>query len=215
MPVTNADLGDYSKVFAASPEGISIVGGLWVAPYGTQLPDDVDVDLATLKGADGVAVDVYTNLGYISADGSTLKIDGKTKPIEIWSGREIGAMRDGFPVSLSMTLLQVLDPHVNATIFGQDAVSTTPATKTKGNRMKVEISSKLPDRVTLVLDSFFEHKSLRQVMEIAQVDELGDIKEVHNEVMAFEPTFKIYPGSTGKNVIRYSDDGVVDPNAVA
>lgn len=212
MPVTVSDLGDYSKVFAASPEGISVVGGLWVAPLGSQLPDDVDADLSTLTGPDG-STDVYKNLGYISSDGSTLKIDGKTKPIEIWSGREIGAMRDGFPVSLSMKLLQVLDPHVNATIFGEDAVSTTAATTSAGNRMKVEVSSKLPDRVTLVLDSFFEKKSLRQVFEIAQVDELGDIKEVHNEVMAFEPTFKIYPGSTGKNVIRYSDDGAVDSSS--
>lgn len=213
MTINVSDLGDYSKVFAASPEGISVVGGLWVAPFGSELPDDVDADLSELKGPDGTTTDVYTNLGYISVDGSTLKIDGKTKPIEIWSGREIGSMRDGFPVSLSMKLLQVLDPHVNATIFGEDAVSTTAATKTAGARMKVEISSKLPDRITLVLDSFFEDKSLRQVMEIAQVDELGDIKEVHNEVMAFEPTFKIFPGSTGKNVIRYSDDGVVDPQA--
>ncbi len=212
MPVTVSDLGDYSKVFAASPEGIDVVGGLWVAPYGSQLPDDVDADLSILTGPDGTA-DVYKNLGYISSDGSTLKIDGKTKPIEIWSGREIGSMRDGFPVSLSMKLLQVLDPTVNATIFGADAVSTTVATASAGNRMKVEISSKLPDRVTLVLDSFFEKKSLRQVFEIAQVDELGDIKEVHNEVMAFEPTFKVFPGSTGKNVIRYSDDGVVDSSS--
>jgi hypothetical protein len=215
MAVTVSDLGDYSKVFAASPEGIETVGGLWYAPFGSELPDDVDADLDELKGPDGTSTDVYINLGYISVDGSTLKIDGKTKPIEIWSGREIGSMRDGFPVSLSMKLLQVLDPAVNAVIFGEDAVSTSKATKDQGARMKVEISSKLPDRVTLVLDSFFEAKSMRQVFEIAQVDELGDIKEVHNDVMAYEPTFKVFPGSTGKNVIRFSDDGVVDPDATS
>lgn len=209
MPVTVSDLGDYSKVFAGSPEGLDVVGGLWVAPLGSELPDDVDTDLSTLTGPDGTSTDVYKNLGYIDPDGTTLTIDGSVVDIKIWSGRTIGIMRDEFPVTMSMKLLQVLDPTVNATIFGADAVSTTAATSTAGNRMKVEISSKLPDRVTLVLDSFFEDKSMRQVMEIAQVNELGDFTVVHNAALVFEPTFTIFPGSTGKNVIRYSDDGQI------
>ena len=190
--------GDVSKVFAASPTDLTTVGGLWVAPYGTALPEDVDEPLDA----------AFKNLGYIGPDGVKVKIDSSTKPIEVWGGDEIASLRDKYAVEYSMKLFQVLSPEVNAVIFGSDAVSTTNATSQHGERMRVILSSKLPPRCSLVLDSFYGDKAIRQVASLAQLSDIGDIMLVHNEPLTFEPTFKVLRGTDGNHVIQYSDDGV-------
>lgn len=191
-------LGDINKVFAASPSDLTTVGGLWYAPFGTPLPTDVDEPLNA----------AFKNLGFISADGVSVKIDSSTNPIEVWGGDEIGALRDKFSIEYSCSLFQVLSPEVNAAIFGANNVTTAAATATAGARMKVLINSRLPKKCSLVLDSVYEDKLIRQVAQVAQLSELGDIKFVHNEPMAFEPTFKVLKGTDGNHVVQYSDDGV-------
>lgn len=192
-------LGDYSQVFAATPSGLQVAGGLYVAPWGTPLPTDVDEPLHEDFEAG--------RFGYVSSDGVSIKIDGSTKPIEIWSGEEIGALRDKFAIQYSMGLYQVLSPHVNAMIFGDGNVSTAAATTEHGNRMRVAMNSRMPKRASLVLDAFFEDKSIRQVAEIVQMTDIDDIKLVHNAPMSFNPTFRAYRGTDGNHVVQYSDDG--------
>lgn len=196
-PVTQ--WGDVSKVFAASPSDLLTVGGLYVAPFGTPLPEDVDEPL----DAD------FVNLGYISADGVSITIDSSTNPIEVWGGDEIGTLRDKYAIEYSCQLFQVLSPEVNAVIFGDTNVSTQAATASQGARMRVVLNSKLPKRASLVIDSVYESKAIRHVAQIAQLSDLGDIKLVHNEPMMFEPTFKVLRGTDGNHVVQYSDDGVL------
>jgi hypothetical protein len=192
--------GDVSKVFAASPTNLTTTGGLYVAPFGTELPDDVD---AVLDAA-------FLNLGYVSADGVTLNTDSSTTPIEVWGGEEIATLRDSYSVEITATLFQVLSPEVNAAIFGSDNVSTAAATSEAGNRMRVLLNSKLPPRVSLVIDSFYEDKAIRHVAQIAQLQDLGDIQLVHNAPLSFECTFRVLRGVDGNHLTKYTDDGVID-----
>jgi hypothetical protein len=194
---TNAGWGDVNEVFAASPTDIDTVGGLWIAPFGTDLPTDVDEPLD----------DLFLNLGYVSADGVSVKIDSSTKPIEVWGGDEIGTLRDKFSIEYSMKLFQVLSPVVNAAIFGEGSVATQPATDIQGKRLKVLINNRIPKRCSLVLDSVYEDKMIRQVAQIAQLSSLGDFTFVHNEPLMFEPTWKVLKGRDGNHVTQYSDDG--------
>jgi len=191
--------GDVTKVFAASPSDLTTVGGLYVAPFGTELPDDVDAPLD----------EAFKNLGYISADGVSITIDSATSPIEVWGGDEIGSLRDTYSIEYSMQLYQVLSPEVNAALFGDDNVATEEATETLGNRMRVLLNSKLPPRMSLVIDSFYENKAIRHVAQIAQLSDLGDITLVHNEALRLEPTWRVLRGTDGNHVIQYSDDGVI------
>lgn len=190
--------GDINKVFAASPTDLDTVGGLWIAPFGTPLPEDVDEPLDAK----------FKNMGYVSADGVEVKIDSSTKPIEVWGGDEIGSLRDKFAIEYSMQLFQVLSPEVNAAIFGEKNVSTQAATSTAGARLKVIMNAQIPKRCSLVLDSVYEDKMIRQVASIAQLSNLGSLKLVHNEPLAFEPTWRVFKGTDGNHVIQYSDDGV-------
>lgn len=196
-PVIPSPLGDYNQVFAATPSGLQTAGGLYVAPAGTPLPADVDEPLDAK----------FKSLGYVSSDGVTIAIDGSTTPIEVWSGERIGSLRDAFSIEYSMSLYQVLSPHVNAVIFGDGSVTTAAATAEHGNRMKVSISSRMPKIASLVLDAFFEDKMIRQVAELVQMSDIDDITLVHNEPMAFQPTFSVFRGSNGDHVVQYSDDG--------
>lgn len=191
--------GDVTKVFAASPSDLNTVGGLYVAPFGTPLPDDVDAPLD----------EDFVNLGFISADGVSISIDSSTNPIEVWGGDEIGTLRDKYSIEYSMQLFQVLSPEVNAAIFGDENVSTEPANSVHGNRMRVILNSKLPPRCSLVLDAVYEDKSIRQVSQIAQLSDLGDITLVSGEPMMFEPTFRVLKGTDGNHILQYSDDGVI------
>ncbi|ASR85902.1 hypothetical protein SEA_NIKLAS_18 [Mycobacterium Phage Niklas] len=191
--------GDIDKVFAASPSDLETVGGLWYAPFGTALPEDVDEPLDP----------AFKNLGFISAEGVTISFDDQTTPIEVWGGDEIGTLRDKFAIDYSMNLFQVLSPEVNALIFGSGNVSTSAATETHGARMKVMINSKIPKRVSLVLDSVYEDKMIRQVAQIAQRSSLGDLTLVHNAPLALNPTFRVLKGTDGNHVLQYSDDGKI------
>ena len=189
--------GDVTKVFAASPTNLTTTGGLYVAPFGTPLPDDVD---AVLDAG-------FINLGYVSADGVTLNIDSSTTPIEVWGGDEIATLRDSYSIDLTATLFQVLSPEVNAALFGDDNVTTAAATESAGNRLRVLLNSKLPPRVSIVVDSFYENRAMRHVGEIAQLQDLGDIQLVHNAPLQFECTFRVLRGTDGNHLIKYSDDG--------
>ena len=192
--------GDVTKVFAASPSDLTTVGGLYVAPFGTDLPDDVDAPLDA----------AFKNLGYISADGVSITIDSATNPIEVWGGDEIGSLRDTYSIEYSMQLYQVLSPEVNAALFGDDNVSTEDATDTLGARMRVLLNSKLPPRVSIVIDSFYDDKALRHVGQIAQLSDLDDITLVHNEALSLSVVFKVLRGTDGNHLVQYSDDGVLD-----
>ncbi|QFG14064.1 major tail protein [Mycobacterium phage Curiosium] len=198
QPTPPASWGDVTKVFAASPSDLETVGGLWYAPFGTTLPTDVDEPLDVK----------FKNLGFISADGVTIAFDDQTTPIEVWGGDEIGTLRDKFAIDYSMNLFQVLSPEVNAFIFGDGNVSTAAATAAHGARMKVMINSKIPKRVSLVLDSVYEDKIIRQVAQIAQRSSLADLTLVHNAPLALNPTFRVLKGTDGNHVVQYSDDGV-------
>ncbi|TWS20778.1 phage tail protein [Tsukamurella asaccharolytica] len=200
ITTTPSAIGDIDKIFAASPSDLTTAGGLWIAPAGTTLPTDVDEPLNA----------AFKNFGFVSDKGVKLKIDSKTKPIEVWGGDEIGSLRDKFAVEYSMALFQVLSPHVNAAIFGSGSVSTAAATAQHGERMKVMITSKIPPKCALVLDTVFEDKLIRQVAALAQLSDLADLTFVHNEPLALEPTFRVIKNpADGAHIVQYSDDGKV------
>src|SRR5690606_21168851 len=108
-----------------------------------------------------------------------------------------GQLRDSFSIEYEVPLFQVLSPIVNAAIFGEEHVFTTDATEAHGNRMKVLINNKLPKRCSLVLDSVYEDKMIRQVATIAQKSGIGEVRLVHNEPMTFTPTFKVLRNTDG------------------
>lgn len=198
--------GDLSELFAASPTGFNVAGGLWFRPYDRDFDPEEDVDLDTdlHDPAEG-----WTNLGYISADGVQTSLDDQTVPIEVWGGGEILQLRDKFGVEITSELYQSLSPKVNAAVFGSDMVSTAPASSTHGKRMKVAITAAIPPLCTLLTESFFNEKHMRQLIPAAQRSGLEDLTLVHNKPLSLKPTWRTVRTPSGKHLIIHSDDGQV------
>lgn len=206
-PTPPADTwGDLSELFAGSPSGFEVAGGVWFRAYDPTFDPEGDVDLDTdLEDEESG----WTNLGYISADGIVTKIDSQTSPVQVWGGDEIAHLRDKFGVEFTVELLQSLSPRVNAAVFGGDAVSTAVATATHGKRMKVAITSAIPPLCTLLIESFYEDKHMRQVVPGAQRSGLADLTLVHNKPLSLKPTWRTVRTPSGKHLIIHTDDGQV------
>jgi len=196
--------GDLTELFAASPTGVEVAGGLWFRPYDRDFNAAEDVDLDTDLAATG-----WTNLGYISADGVGQKVDDNTSPIEVWSGDEIGQLRDKFGIEITAELYQFLSPKVQAAVWGDDMVSTAEATAMHGKRMKVAITSAIPPRCTLLTESFYNDAFMRQVIPGAQRSGLEDLTLVHNKPLSLKPTWRTVRTPSGKHLIIHTDDGQV------
>ncbi len=205
-PTPTETWGDLTELFAASPTGFEVAGGLWFRAYDPDFNPEDDVDLDT----DLYAVDSgWTNLGYISADGVQTKVDDQTSPVEVWGGDEIMQLRDKFGIEFTAELYQALSPKVNAAVFGDDMVSTAVATATHGKRMKVAITSAIPPLCTLLCESFYNDKHMRQLIPGAQRSGLDDLTLVHNKPLSLKPTWRTVRTPSGKHLIIHSDDGVV------
>lgn len=196
--------GDLTELFAASPTGFEVAGGLWFRRYDRDFDPVEDVDLDTDLAATG-----WTNLGYISAEGVGQKVDDTTSPIEVWSGDEIGQLRDKFGIEITAELYQFLSPVVQAAVWGDDMVSTAAATAMHGKRMKVAITSAIPDRCTLLTESFYNDAFMRQVIPGAQRSGLEDLTLVHNKPLSLKPTWRTVRTPSGKHLIIHTDDGQV------
>lgn len=198
--------GDLTDLFAASPTGFEVAGGFWFRAFDKDFSPEDDVDLDTdLQDPDSG----WTNLGYVSAEGVKTKVDDKTNPIEVWGGDEIGQLRDKFGIEFTVELYQSLSPKVNAAVFGDDMVSTAAATAMHGKRMKVAITSAIPPLCTLLIESFYNDKHMRQVVPGAQRSGLDDLTLVHNKPLALKPTWRTVRTPSGKHLIIHTDDGQV------
>lgn len=203
-PTPAPEWGNLTEIFAASPTNVEVAGGLWFRAYDPtfDVTDDgiIDADLAATG---------WTNLGYISADGVGQKVDDNTSPIEVWSGDEIGQLRDKFGIEITAELYQFLSPKVQAAVWGEDMVSTAAATALHGKRMKVAITSAIPPKCTLLTESFYEDSFMRQIIPGAQRSGLEDLTLVHNKPLSLKPTWRTVRTPSGKHLIIHTDDGQV------
>lgn len=205
-PTPTETWGDLTELFAASPTGFEVAGGLWFRAYSPDFNPMEDVDLDTDLHDAGSG---WTNLGYISADGVQVKVDDNTSPIEVWSGDEIGQLRDKFGIEITAELYQFLSPKVQAAVWGADMVSTDVATSLHGKRMKVAITSAIPPRCTLLTESFYGDAFMRQIIPGAQRSGLEDLTLVHNKPLSLKPTWRTVRTPLGKHIIVHTDDGQV------
>ena len=170
-------------------------GGLFFrAPLGTTLP----VDAATpLEPA-------YLDHGYCGDDGIVNSISRETQDVYAYGGDVVASPQQTYAETYQVTLLEDSNLVVLRTVFGDDNVTDV------GGLVKVRHNkAKLP-RSVFVADTATEDGGLqRQIIEIGQVDTVGDITRVHTDVIRYVLTIKSYPNSDGDTLIEYreSDDG--------
>ncbi len=196
-PLTSA--GKVSELFAGSPVGVNVYGGIYFLPLGTPIPTDA----TTALDADAV------HLGFVS--GITITTDRSGDPTIAWGGDKVAYLQSSFGVSWNLKLLQFFNPDVARFAYGNANVAEIAATSGPtghGKQMVIKQNSQLLDLGCFVIDSFYGVKKVREVAPYARPTELGDLTLVHTELSAIEGTIELFPDNDGNSAYRYTDDGV-------
>lgn len=175
-----------------------VTGGVSIAPIGTAIPTDATTAL----------VAAFKSAGYIGEDGLTESADRSIEKVKAWGGDVVKVLQTDFSTTYKFTFLETLNADVLKTVYGDQNVTTTAATASKGTLQAVKVNADvLPARVFV-----FEVKDglakIRIVVPNGQITEVGEITYSDGEVIGYEVTIEAFRDSTlGANAIKYLDDG--------
>ena len=188
---------DATKVIIGAPNQ-KTTGAIKCGPVGTELPTDSStaLDAAFLDG------------GYVSDSG--VEFDGKfsTNDIVDWNGDTVRSLVKSAECSVSWDSIQMDERDIKNT-FGDDHVTVTAATTTKGTEYAVHVDSKLPAARSWVIDMADGSAIARIVIPNGQ--NIPDIKMSFksSDVIKFPVALTCYPDSAGNKVYFYLNDGTV------
>ncbi|AGI12283.1 major tail protein [Mycobacterium phage FF47] len=189
--------GRVTEVFAGSPVGINVYGGIYYIPLGEEIPTDAVTPLPAAS----------VHLGFVSEDGVTITTDRSGDPTIAWGGDKIAYLQSSFGISWQFKLMQFFNPDVARLAYGHANVATVAATPTHGNQMVIKQNSQMLDLGIFVIDAFYGKKKVREVAPYARPTELGDTQLVHTELSGVEATLELFPDDSGNSAYRYTDDG--------
>jgi hypothetical protein len=198
-PLTGA--GKVQELFAGSPIGVNVYGGIYFLPLDSEIPTDATTALP----------DEAIHLGFVSEDGITITTDRSGDPTIAWGGDKVAYLQSSFGISWNLKLLQFFNADVARFAYGNANVAEIAATTGPtghGAQMVIKQNSRLLDMGGFVIDSFYGVKKVREVAPYARPTELGDLTLVHTELSAIEGTIELFPDNDGNAAYRYTDDGV-------
>lgn len=184
-------MADSANIYVPAPRPGG-AGVIFRAPLGTTLPTDAST---TLAGA-------YKDHGWAGDAGMIIKVARDSKDHKAFGGDTVATTQDSYDWSVTVTLLEDGNLEVLKTTFGDTNVSQVGSLITvKHNKIR------LP-RSVFVIDTIGDNEALkRQVIPVGQVVTVGDIKQVHTDMVMYELTIKAYPNTSGDNVLEYIETG--------
>ncbi|MDN4645359.1 hypothetical protein [Arthrobacter sp. PsM3] len=174
-----------------------VTGGISVAPLGTVLPTDATTALDA----------AFVAVGYVTDNGVTKSEKRNTGTIAAWGGDTIAATKKGMDVTVKLSMAELLNKIVQGLIYGDANVVATPASATKGNLLKVTVTSAPTPRKVWVIEVFSDAAKVRVVLPIAKVMDVGDTTFKDDAIAAADATIQAFPDSNGAYFYQYSDDG--------
>lgn len=191
-------MGVNSKdVFVGAPDQ-QVTGAILTGP-------ETDVIPATIDDF------IYTGLddsGYVGEDGVTITPTESTESIRDWSLKVIRKILTEFDASIAWAHL-ALDEFSLKNYMGEDNVTVTAATSTKGTQTRAAIAGEPRP----IKSWYFKIKDgdRRAVVFVphGQVTERGEIALLASAAITLPVTLSTYPDAAGKSIYIYLDDGVV------
>jgi hypothetical protein len=189
---------DYSTdtVYVGVPD--RIVGSVMKAPRGTALPTDA-------TAAPDVA---FVGCGYITEDGCTLADAQDWTDIKDWGGDTVRRIKSTSDVTIATTFLEINADSAKAA-FGDDNVTVTPGSPTKGTSLKIKINVSQPERASWIINMLDGERHLRIVIPDGQVTERGEMQFTRTSAVVIPVTIAAAPDDNGDTAIIYTDDGVL------
>lgn len=173
-------------------------GGVLIGPVGTVAPTDATTALnAAFKSA-----------GYIGEDGLTESADRSTEKVKAWGGDVVKVLQTDFSTTYKFTFLETLNSDVLKAVYGDQNVTVTAATSTKGTLHAVKVNADVLPHKAFVFEVKDGEAKIRIHVPDGQITEVGEITYNDGEVIGYEVTVEAYRDSTlGANAIKYLDDG--------
>lgn len=173
-------------VSAAKPQ---VAGAIYRADIGTTLPTDA---VTTLDAG-------FEALGYVSEDGLTNTNSSDSDEVVSWDGDTVLTIEGNKSDTFKFTLLEVLNPAVLKSVYGDSNVSGTLATGITVIANSVPQQSK-----SWVVDMVMNNNVLKRiVIPCAKVTEVADIVYKKTEAVGYETTISAVPDSSGNTHYEY------------
>lgn len=174
-------------------------GAIFRAPLGTALPTDETTELNV----------AFIGQGYAHEDGLERAISKAYETIRAWGGDEVKRSRTELTVQFTFTLIEAANGEVAKTIFGEDAVTVTPATSSEGTKIAVAYAGEDPEDSSWVFDLKDGNHVRRIVAPVAQVV-TEDFTQTFSDadVIGYPVTLSLRADESGNYFYEYSDDGV-------
>ncbi len=188
---------DVTRVLVGAPDQLA-TGAILDAPVGSKLPTDAvsAVDKA------------FSDSGYVSEDGLSLKTDKSTTSIKDWSLTSVRKLLDEFEAVISWSEIQMSYESL-CHAFGTENVKKTPANNQHGEQISVSVNASLPDPRAWVFNMKDGKNRTRIVVPNGQVTSLDEIAFQAAEVMALPLELSCYPDAAGNVIYIYFDNGEV------
>ena len=174
-----------------------VTGGVLVAPKGTALPTDAST-------APGV---LFKPVGYITDSGVVKSEKRNTGTINAWGGDTIAATSKGYDVTIKLDLAEFLNSVTQGLIYGAANVTTTPATASAGNLLKITATSAPTPHNAWIFEIANDTKKVRLVVPDGKVMDTGDTTFKDDAIAAAALTLQCFPDASGAYYYVYTDDG--------
>jgi len=174
-------------------------GAIFRAPLGTALPTDETVALNA----------AFIAQGYAAEDGLERAINKAYETVRAWGGDEVKRSRTEIGVQLTFTLIEAASGEVAKTIWGDEAVTITPATSSAGTKIAVAYAGEDVEESEWAFDLKDGNHVRRIVIPRGQVT-TEDFTQTFSdsEVIAYPVTLTVFKDENGNYFYEYSDDGV-------
>ena len=162
-------------------------GALYIAPSGTNLPDDADSPLD----------EAFKLLGYASEDGVTITTESDSENILAWGGDAVYTTQTSFTETVVFTPIEV-NPVVAAVEYGDENVEI------KDGLMVIKhTASELPEKILVIETVPNKNTVARYVCPRAKLTEKGDQTLNDSDPMGRECTFTCLPNDESVTIYEY------------
>lgn len=162
-------------------------GVFFRAPVGTALPTNASSDLDPL----------FVDQGIVGEDGVAQAITRDTEDVKAYGGDTVYTLQTDYGQEFTLTVYESTNVPTLRTVFGDSNV-----TETSEGLKVVHNKTRLP-RSSAVFEHLIDQGVKRQVAEQAQVVSVGDIVNVHSDIVKYELTIKLYPDAEGNLLYEY------------
>lgn len=165
-------------------------GAIFRAPIGTTLPTDATTQINS----------AFVDLGFVSEDGVTNNNTPDSDTIKDWGGSTVLVVQNEKTDEFTLTLLEVLNPNVLKTVYGDAHVTVD----SQAGTITVQATAdQLPD-ASYVIDMALKGGAMeRIVIPNGSISEIGEIVYKGDEAIGFEITLNALPDASGVQHYAY------------